>query len=80
MTHVADDLQEKLPGSVAALYRLKLENPHFRRLVDQYHGVNREIHRLEAGTDAARNAHAEELKKWRLNLIDEIASLVQKFV
>jgi hypothetical protein len=52
-------------------------NAHFARLADEYHEVNREIHRIGADVEAASDARAEELKKRRLALKDEIAGFLR---
>lgn len=76
MTHVPHELHDEFPESAEALHRLKLENAHFAKLADEYHKVNREIHRIEADIEAASDARAEELKKRRLALKDEVAGFL----
>jgi uncharacterized protein YdcH (DUF465 family) len=78
MSHVAHELHEEFPGDAARLHELKLNNPHFARLADRYHEINREIHRAEAGVDAVNDEALETMKKQRLTLKDEIASLLVK--
>jgi uncharacterized protein len=77
MTHVPHELHEEFPEAGEALHRLKVENAHFARLADEYHQVNREIHRIEAEVEAATDERAENLKKRRLALKDEIAGLLR---
>jgi len=77
MTHVPHELHEEFPEAADALHRLKMENAHFARLADEYHEVNREIHRIEADVEAASDARTEDLKKKRLVLKDEIAGLIK---
>lgn len=77
MTHVPHELHEEFPEAAATLHRLKLEDAHFARLADEYHQVNRAIHRIESDVEAASDARAEELKKRRLALKDEIAGLLR---
>ncbi|MFZ1738583.1 YdcH family protein [Sphingorhabdus sp.] len=45
---------------------------------DKYHELNREIHRIEAGVEASSDARAEDLKKERLVLLDEIAAMISQ--
>ena len=80
MTHVPHELHDEFPEAGEALHRLKGENPHFAKLADEYHTVNREIHRIEAEVEAASDARAEELKKRRLTLKDEIAQILRAAV
>jgi uncharacterized protein YdcH (DUF465 family) len=80
MTHVPHELHEEFPESADVLHLLKTENAHFAKLADEYHLVNREIHRIEADVEAASDARAEDLKKRRLTLKDEIAGILQASV
>jgi hypothetical protein len=77
MTHVPHELHEEFPQAGDALHRLKLENAHFAKLADEYHQVNREIHRIEADVEAASDARTEELKRRRLTLKDAIAEILR---
>jgi len=77
MTHVPHELHDEFPEAAEALHRLKLENAHFAKLADEYHEVNREIHRIEADVEAASDARTEKLKKRRLTLKDEIAGFLR---
>ena len=76
MTHVPHELQEEFPEAGEALHRLKVENAHFAKLANEYHAVNREIHRIESEVEAASDERVEALKKRRLTLKDEIAGLI----
>ena len=58
--------------------RLKQEDAHYARLADEYHEVNRQVHRIEAETEAASDERFETLKKQRLALLDEITAIVTK--
>lgn len=60
------------------LTALKREDGHYVRLADEYHEVNRQLHRIEAETEAASDERAESLKKLRLGLLDEITAIVTK--
>ena len=46
MTHVAHELHDAFPQDGAILHDLKVGNPHFGKLADRYHLLNREIHLL----------------------------------
>lgn len=76
-THTPNELHDVFPQDAAALHRLKITNPHFARLADQHHTVNREIHRIECEIDAASDDRLEALKKERLHLLDDIAALIE---
>jgi uncharacterized protein len=77
MTHVPHELHEEFPEAGDLLHRLKLENAHFARLAEKYHGVNREIHRIESEAEAASDERAEQLKRQRLALKDRIGEILR---
>lgn len=58
--------------------RLKLDDAHYARLAEEYHEINREVHRIEAETEAASDERTETLKKKRLALLDEITAIITK--
>ena len=76
MTHVAHELHDEFPADGEILHRLKVEDGHFARIAEQYHVLNREIHRIEAGVEGASDARAEDLKKQRLSLLDQVAKRI----
>ncbi|WP_306029617.1 YdcH family protein [Stappia sp. MMSF_3263] len=76
MSHVPHELHEEFPDAADALHALKTTNTHFTRLADDYHAVNREIHRVETQVAPASDEALEELKKKRLHLKDEIAAML----
>lgn len=76
MSHVPHELHEEFPDAADALHALKTTNAHFTRLADNYHAVNREIHRVETQVAPASDEALEELKKQRLHLKDEIAAML----
>jgi uncharacterized protein len=76
MTHTPHDFHAEFPDDGLILHSLKLNDAHFRHIADQYHGINREIHRIEAEVDAASDARVEDLKKTRLTLLDEISDMI----
>lgn len=76
MSNTPHELAQEFPNAGDALHRLKMENGHFQKLSDRYHAINREIHRIEVGVDASSDVRAEDLKKQRLSLLDEIGSLL----
>ncbi|MDY6859393.1 MAG: YdcH family protein, partial [Pseudomonadota bacterium] len=51
-------------------------NPHFAKLVDEYHEVNRAIHRAETNVEPTDDFHDAEMRKTRLTLKDQIARLL----
>ena len=76
MSHTPHDLHTEFPDNDAGLRRLKMNDAHFRGLADRYHDLNREIHRIEIAAEAASDLRAEDLKKNRLVLLDELSGMI----
>ncbi|MFN7168059.1 MAG: YdcH family protein [Pannonibacter sp.] len=76
MSHVPHELHEEFPEAANALHALKLSSAHFVKLSDEYHEVNREIHRIETDIAPASDEALETLKKQRLHLKDQIAAML----
>jgi len=76
MTHTPHELLAEFPEKAAKLHELKVSNAHFLRLHDEYHEVNREIHRIESGVAPTSDEVLEDLKKSRLKLLDEISGML----
>ncbi|MGD9829570.1 MAG: YdcH family protein [Hyphomicrobiaceae bacterium] len=77
MSHVPHELAEEFPEHRETIHNLKMTNGHFARLADEYHALNREIHRHEAqGVDVADET-LETMKKQRLRMLDEIFAMLK---
>lgn len=74
--HTPNELTEIFKRDRDLLTRLKADDAHYVKLVDEYHAVNREVHRIESETEAASDERAEALKKQRLGLLDQITAIV----
>jgi uncharacterized protein YdcH (DUF465 family) len=74
MSHVPHEITEEFPHLVAEISSLKARDAHFARLLDDYHTVNRAIHRAEVNVEPVADHHMIEMRKKRLVLKDEIAS------
>lgn len=76
--HTPNELTEIFRRDRDLITRLKGEDAHFARLADAYHEVNRQVHRIEAETEAASDERTEALKRQRLTLLDEITAIVTR--
>jgi uncharacterized protein len=76
MTHTPHELSEEFPDKVDRIHELKETDPHFANLADEYHELNRAIHRAETNIEPTDQFHEEELRKKRLALKDQIARLL----
>ncbi|MEM5516054.1 DUF465 domain-containing protein [Henriciella sp. AS95] len=70
MSHVPHELAEEFPNHVDRMHVLKQSDPHFARLAEQYHDINRRIHRIETDIEPASDAYQTDLRKKRLFLKD----------
>ena len=52
MSHTPHELAEEFPEHTDKIHSLKQSNAHFSKLADEYHEVNREIHRHETRIEA----------------------------
>jgi uncharacterized protein YdcH (DUF465 family) len=76
MSHVPHELPESFPDKNDAMHELRANDAHFTNISDQYHTLNREIHRAETNIEPVSDIHLEDMKKRRLALLDEIAGIV----
>lgn len=72
MSHTPHELSEEFPDKVAEISALKQSDAHFSRLVDEYHAVNRDVHRAETNVEPTDDVHENELRRKRMVLKDEI--------
>ena len=77
MSHLPEDLADIFPDQADRLRDLKENDRHFMSLADRYAALDNEIRRSETGVAPAMDdAHADELKRERLAVLDQIAVLV----
>lgn len=78
MSHTPHDLYSEFPDATEALHALKTANEHFGKIAAQYHDLNREIHRIDSGIELASDDRTEQLKKERLAILDEVATMIRE--
>ena len=74
MTHTPHELAEEFPAHVEQISQLKQNDAHFARLFDEYHEVNRAIHRAEMDIEPTSDEHMVNMRKQRMVLKDEIST------
>lgn len=77
MSHTPHELAEEFPDHLDAMHRLKTENTHFARIFDQYHQVNRAIHRAETNVEPTEGLNEQSMRKKRMVLKDEVWEMLQ---
>ncbi len=66
------DLHHDFPEFDEKIHELKTNDFHFRKIFDEYHSINKDIHRIESNevyTDSELNV----LRVKRVNLKDQIS-------
>jgi uncharacterized protein YdcH (DUF465 family) len=77
MSHTPHELADEFPEHLNRLHELRETNAHFRKLADEYHELNRAVHRAETNVEPTDDLHASEMRKQRLYLKDQIADLLR---
>ena len=78
MSHVPHELAEEFPEHVEKMSALRQSDAHFARLVDEYHTVNRDVHRAETDVEPTSDDHMIELRRARMTLKDAIYAELRK--
>lgn len=76
-TELHHDIGREFPELKDKIHELKTTNAHFAKLFDAYHQVDKEVARIEAEVQPTSDAYAEECKKKRLHLKDEIFDMLR---
>ena len=74
MSHTPHELHDEFPEQAAKIRHLKTHDPRFAELAQDYHDLNRTIHRVESGVEPVDDPVLEAFKKQRLHIKDEIAA------
>ena len=72
MSHTPHELSEEFPEFTEKMHDLKGSDAHFAKLFDEYHEVNRAVHRAETNVEPMEDLAETELRKKRAALKDEI--------
>jgi uncharacterized protein YdcH (DUF465 family) len=74
MSHTPHELHEEFPQHVDAMHRLKESDAHFAKLFDEYHTINRAVHRAETNVEPTDDIHMAQMRKERMALKDAISA------
>lgn len=78
MSIEAHDLHHEFPDMKDQIRNLKMNDRHFARLFDEYHDIDHTVRRIEEQKEAASDERLEGLKVRRLQLKDELYSMLKK--
>jgi uncharacterized protein YdcH (DUF465 family) len=76
MSHTPHELAEDFPNDIEKIHALKTTDAHFARLMDEYHDINRAVHRAETGVEPHDPLTETQMRKTRMQLKDQIASIL----
>jgi uncharacterized protein len=78
LSHTPHELHEEFPEHAEAITALKTSDAHFAKLAEEYHEVNRAIHRSETRVDTLSEEAEEALRRKRMALKDELYAMLSK--
>ncbi len=76
MSHTPHELVQEFPEFSSKISDLKKNDAHFARLADEYHTLNRAVHRAETLIEPIEELAESQLRKQRAALKDEIYRLL----
>ena len=71
-------LIKELPEFRQIIHELKVSDPEFRALFDEYHELDRRIYRIEQDTEPVAEDYATQLKRRRLYLGDRMRQMIRE--
>lgn len=77
MSNTPHELAEEFPSETQKMHQMKLENAHFAKIFEEYHEVNRAVHRAETNVEPTDDAHENRLRQERVRLKDEVWAMLQ---
>ena len=78
MSHTPHELADEFPDMVEQIQALKGSDAHFARLHEEYHALNRAVHRAEANIEPVEDLAEGEMRKKRAALKDEIYAYLKE--
>lgn len=71
------DLLHEFPEKKDKIHELKISDSHFKKIFDEYHDIDHNIHSIETGATATTDDHLNELRLKRVNLKDSLYSYLK---
>ncbi|MGR3804996.1 YdcH family protein [Marinibacterium profundimaris] len=78
MSHTPHELTEEFPDMVEKMHALKTSDAHFSKMYEEYHQLNRAIHRAETNVEPMEDLAEGEMRKKRAALKDEIYAYLKE--
>ena len=70
------DLHHEFPQYESQIHELKIGDAHFRKLFDEYHYIDKQIHGVES-TQIFTDDELNEMKIRRVHLKDELLKIIE---
>ncbi|MEL7110117.1 MAG: DUF465 domain-containing protein [Pseudomonadota bacterium] len=77
MSHTPHELSDDFPEERERIRELKRTSPHFAKLADRYHEINRSIHRMEERIQPVGELTELALRRERVMLRDQLYAMMQ---
>jgi len=77
MSHTPHELADDFPQNKERISELKRTSPHFAKLADRYHDINRTIHRMEERIEPVADQTEFSLRRERMMLKDQLYAMLQ---
>jgi uncharacterized protein YdcH (DUF465 family) len=74
MSHTPHELAEEFPEHADKIHGLKTSDAHFAKMAEDYHTLNRAVHRAETDVEPTSDDVITDMRKERLQLKDKIAA------
>jgi uncharacterized protein YdcH (DUF465 family) len=72
------DILHEFPEMKDKIHALKVSDHHFRKLFDEYHEVDHQIHSIETGAEVSSDDYLTQLRVQRLHLKDSIYAMLKE--
>lgn len=74
MSHTPHELSEEFPEHADKIHAMKTSDAHFAKMAEDYHTLNRAVHRAETDVEPTSDEVITGMRKERLLLKDKIAA------
>jgi uncharacterized protein YdcH (DUF465 family) len=70
------DLHNEFPQFEEKIHSLKVSDNHFKKLFDEYHEANKDVHRIESGAETSTDEVLTQFRLTRLHLKDQLYAIL----
>lgn len=76
MSHTPHELQDDFPELAEKITEMKQSDAHFARLAEEYHEINRAVHRAETNVEPIEELAEQDMRKKRAALKDALYGML----